>query len=89
MAKNLEFHVQRADGVGNTVVCDTFRDAANLAVQDAASDGREHVIDVITWSRAAARQWAGDHGVEVYDEDPQASVHQRIVIKAEDQGRIS
>jgi len=45
-------------------------------------------VDVIVYSRAAARAWGGDSAVEVYDADPDASVHERIVIRAESLGRI-
>jgi hypothetical protein len=46
-------------------------------------------IDVVTWSRAAAKKWGGEYGLEVYDSDPEASVHDRIVIKAESQGHVA
>ena len=47
------------------------------------------VAERIGWMKAAARVWAGDYGVEVYEEDPEASVHERIVIKADAQDRIA
>jgi hypothetical protein len=80
--KDLEFHV------GDTVYR-TFAKAFEEAISAAISQDRAVRIDVVTWSRAAARAWAGDHGVEVFDEDPEASVHERIVIKATSQGRVA
>lgn len=38
-----------------------------------------HQIDVLTFSKAAAELWAGDHGAEEYDADPDASVHDRLI----------
>ena len=81
--KDLEFQLE--DAGGSTRTFKTFDEACGLA----ASTGREVTIDVLAWSKAAARVWAGDYGVEVYEEDPEASVHERIVIKADAQDRIA
>ena len=69
------------------------RDAALaivLAVETAllAGDGVT-VLDVIVWSEAGARAYGGDAAVAVYAEDPDASVHDRIVISAISQGRVA
>jgi len=65
-----------------------FRDACAHAVAVAAS-GQEHVvIDVILFSEAEARYWGGEDAVEQYHEDPDASVHQRIRVRAEDLGHV-
>jgi len=80
--KDLEFHIDNA-------VFRTFAEASNAAINNSIMHGRDVTIDVVTWSRAAARVWAGDHGVEEYDADPDASVHERIVIKATSQGRVA
>jgi hypothetical protein len=85
--KDLEFQLE--DAGGSTRTLNTFDEACGLAVSIAASTGREVTIDVLAGSKAAARVWAGDYGVEVYEEDPEASVHERIVVKAESQGRIA
>lgn len=82
MAKGLSFEIEDAK-------FSMFRDAAEFAVAHSALTGRKIEIDVITLSRSAAKAWAGDHGVEVYDEDPEASVHERIVVQAESLGRIA
>jgi len=82
----LEFEVDfRNDRFGYK----TFEEAATAAISISVSHGIPVTIDVLTFSRAAAKAWAGDHGVEVYNEDPEASVHERIVVRAESQGRIA
>ena len=50
--------------------------------------GEKINLDVVTWSRAAARAWGGDDAVEQYDEDPEASIFERIVVQADSWGRI-
>lgn len=66
----------------------TFNEAAGNAIGRAASSGREMAIDIIIYSKSGARWWAGDEGVEQYEEDPDASVFERFVIKAHSEGRI-
>lgn len=84
--KDLEFHVNKPDG--STGVFDTPDKAAGLAVSLAIS-GHEATIDVVTWSEAGARAYGGDDAAEVYREDPEASVHERIVVRAESLGRVA
>ena len=67
----------------------TFGDAAEFAIAHSASTGEKVEIDVIALSRSAAKAWGGNHGVEEYDEDPEASVHDRIVVQAKSLGRIA
>jgi hypothetical protein len=50
------------------------------------STGEPVNIDVIAWDRGDAKAWGIE---ESYDEDPDASVSQRIVVRAEDLGRIA
>lgn len=76
----LEYHVDDR-------VFKSFDAAAGFAVAISAATGRGVDIDVITWTRAAAKAYAGAHGAEVYDEDPDASVHDRIQVQAEATGR--
>jgi hypothetical protein len=85
--KDLEFQLE--DAGGSTRTFKSFDEACGLAVAIAASTGREVEVNVLTWTKAAAKAYAGDHGVEVYEEDPEASVHDRIVIRAESQGRVA
>lgn len=84
--KDVEFHV--TDAGGHTRVFDTFDEAAGFAISLAASDGRAHNIDVLIYSKAGARWWGGDDAVEEYESDPDASVSDRITVRAEDVGRI-
>ena len=84
----LEFHVTDERGQGTTIFTN-FDKAAGFALSRACSTGNEMQIDVVTWSKAAARSWGGDAAVEIYEEDPDASVHERIIIKAESIGRIA
>ncbi len=85
--KDLRFEVEDAGGSNRNFK--NFDEACGLAISVAASTGKEVVLDVITWSKGAARHWAGESGVEVYEEDPEASVHERIVITASSQGRVA
>ena len=85
--KDLEFHIDVADG--ETRVFDNFDAAAGFAVARALSRGGEDVIiDVVTWSQDGARAWGGDSAVEIYDEDPESSVHERLCISAGSQGPV-
>lgn len=79
--KDVEFHVGRA-------IFKRGDEAAGLAVALAMSDGRPHFIDVVVYSRAGARAYGGDDGVTIYDEDPEASVFERIEVKADSKGRV-
>ena len=88
-AKHKDLEYQLEDAGGATRTFKSFEDACALAVSVAASDGRPVNLDVLCWSRAAARVYGGDAGAEIYDEDPEASVFDRIVIRAESQGRIA
>jgi|HubBroStandDraft_5_1064220.scaffolds.fasta_scaffold1095510_2 hypothetical protein len=85
--KDLDFQLEDAGGTTRTFK--KFDEACALAVAVSASTGHEVNLDVLAWSRAAARAYGGDAGAEQYDEDPEASVHDRIVIKADSQGRVS
>ena len=85
---DLEFHVGDERGEVTEHFTD-FNKAAGFAVSRCCSGGGQVVIDVITWTRAAARKWGGESGEETYDADPDASVHERIVIKAEALGRVA
>ena len=86
--KDLEFHVGQ-EGIHDAQIFSSFDKAAAHAVSLACSHGRPMMIDVVTWTKAAARAWQGDSGVEVYNEDPDASIHERIVVRAETLGRIA
>jgi hypothetical protein len=85
--KDVEFAVD--DASGKERIFKTFDDAAGFAVNLALSDGRAHNLDALVSSRAGARFLMGDAGVDEYDQDPDASVHARVIVKAEYVGRVS
>ena len=84
--QDLEFAVE--DHSGRERIFKSFDEAAAFAVGLAASDGRKHNLDVLIWSRAGARAWGGSDALERYNEDPEASVFERIEITADSVGRI-
>ena len=68
---------------------ETSANAVEHAVAKSISRGGEQVtVDVLISSRAGAGWYGGDWAQEQYDEDPDASVFDRIVIGAQSQGRI-
>jgi len=85
---DLEFHVQ-CGGDSSTKIFTKFEDAAAQAISASISRDCDAIIDVITWSRAAAKKWGGEVAVEIYEADPEASVHQRLVIRAKDQSHVA
>jgi len=84
--KDVEFAVD--DASGDQRIFDTFDEACGFAVSLAAS-GRKVNLDVLIYSEAGARRWGGDEAVKEYREDPDASVSDRIEIRAESKGRIA
>lgn len=88
--KDLEFMVKAPwKGGPHESYYKRFADAMMQAAALSISRGGEPVyVDVLTWSQSAARAWGGDDAVEVYQFDPEASVHERIVVTAESHGRI-
>jgi len=85
--KDVEFAVD--DASGKERIFKTFDEAAGFAVSMAASNGQTVNIDVLIWSKSGARAYAGDDGVEQYEEDPEASVFERIEVRADAVGRIA
>jgi len=67
----------------------TFDDAAGFAVSLAASTGSSVYIDVLIFSRDGARSYGGSDAVVDYNEDPEASVFERIEVKANSEGRVA
>lgn len=84
--KGVEFAVD--DAGGDERILKTFGEACGFAVSIAASNGRKVHIDVLISSVAGARWWGGDDAVEQYRDDPDASVSDRIVIRAESVGKV-
>ncbi len=66
-----------------------FAAAMGRAVERALFHGRPVALDVIVWSEDAARAYGGEDAVAAYREDPEASIHDRIVVTAASQGRIA
>jgi hypothetical protein len=84
--KDVEFAVD--DASGEQRIFKKFDEAAGFAVVMAASNGRASNIDVLVYSRAGARAYAGEEGVEQYEDDPEASVFERISVRADSQGKV-
>jgi len=85
--RDVEFAVD--DARGDQRAFKTFDDAAGFAVGLAAATGKRVHLDVLVMSRAGATWWGGDDAAESYDEDPEASVFDRLVVQASAQGRVS
>lgn len=85
--KDVEFAVSAGE---KTQHVKKWSEATELAVAMSASRGGElAVIDVLVYSEAGARAWLGADGVEQYRQDPEASVFQRLEIRAKDRGTIA
>jgi hypothetical protein len=88
--KDVEFEVEFAGPRGGrSQTHRSFEEAAATAIAMAASTGQEVYLDVLIYSKAGARWWGGEAAVEMYEEDPDASVSQRVIVRAEDEGRIA
>lgn len=86
--KDVEFMVVGPHSVEDGYF-DTASEAASVAVARSIGYGGEPVeINVLVSSKAGAKWYGGDYAVGVYEEDPEASVHERIVVRAESIGRI-
>ena len=83
----LEFHVD--DCAGEPRVFVSFGEAAGFALAIATSNGKTVTLDVVAWTEAAARAWGGDDAAESYREDPDASVFERIEVRANSLGRVA
>jgi hypothetical protein len=87
--KDVEFVVEGYGGKGSkTSVFSSFDNAAGYAVAGAASTGIKHHIDVIVWSKAGARWYGGDDAAEMYEDDPDASIFERLTVDVSDEGKI-
>jgi len=84
--KDVEYAVD--DASGEQRIFDTADEAAGFAVAMAVSRGEEVNLDVLIYSKAGAKAYGGDDAVEQYEEDPEASVFERIVIEADSKGRV-
>ena len=91
---NVDFLVSREDyaavfhfdGIArNKRQCPSWESALALAVARAAGDGMAYHVDVCCYSQEAADAFGCG---EEYRDDPNSSVTQRVVIRAENEGRI-
>jgi hypothetical protein len=88
--KDLEFHVDHPKGgVSPVFITRHYDKAAQEAISRSVASGGVIVhLDVVAWSPAAARAWGGDEAYELAKEDPELSVLDRLVIRAESQGYV-
>lgn len=84
--RDVEFAVD--DGQGRERIFKTFDEAAGFAVSMAATGRPDVYLDVLVWSAKGAEWYAGDDGVERYEEDPDASVFERFEISVNYVGRV-
>ena len=79
---SLEFHIALEDYKAEIVNAGQYKTVLEAfeAAKQAARAAKSSRIDVVTWTRAAARAWGGDFAVEMYNEDPDASVHERLLL---------
>lgn len=84
--KDVEFQVSNYKGdIIDT--CKSIEKASVLAIGAAVSSGSA-IIDTLVYSEKGARWLGGDDAVEQYKQDPEASVFERIEIKANFVGRV-
>jgi len=83
---DVEFAVD--DASGEERIFQTFDEAAGFAAGLALSTGRRIELDVLVMSRAGAEWWGGSDGGDDYDDDPEASVFERLVLDVTSQGRV-
>lgn len=76
------------DYQGEERIFKTFDEAAGFAFSVAASRGETVNLDVLIWSEEGAEWYGGDSAVEQYNEDPEASVFERLEITVNNAGRI-
>lgn len=83
--KDVEFHVS-GPGIPDEILKNpktALMRAAEIAIARGSSQ-----LDVVIWSRHGAKWFEGEDGASRYDEDPDASVYDRIQFRANDMGRV-
>ncbi|KKK92193.1 hypothetical protein LCGC14_2705390 [marine sediment metagenome] len=85
--KDVEYAVDDTHGQQRTFK--TFDEAAGFAVAIAAMGHPDVNLDVLIWSKAGARFYGGDEAIEHYNEDPEASVFERLEIRVNFVGRVA
>jgi hypothetical protein len=87
--KDVEYAVD--DASGRERIFKTASEASAFAISLAMSHGNPVHIDVLVYSVKGAVWYRGPggDGEEEYEEDPEASVFDRIIVKAEAIGRVA
>ena len=86
--KDVEYAVD--DASGRQRIFRSSNEAAGFAISLAMSHGSAVNLDVLVHSPAGARWYRGSpEGAAEYEDDPDASVFDRIVVNAESLGRVS
>ena len=85
--KDVEYAVD--DASGQQRIFKTFDEAAGFAVAIAASGKPVVDLDVLIWTKAGARFYGDSDAVEQYEEDPEASVFERLEIQVNFVGRVA
>jgi hypothetical protein len=84
--KDVDFAVD--DYSGKEKIFKKFDEAAGFAVSLAASGKSDVAIDVLIWSESGARFYGGDDAVDRYNEDPEASIFERLEISVDNVGMV-
>lgn len=84
--KDVEFAVD--DSRGEEHIFKTFEEAIAFAGRMALMATVRIELDVLVYSREGAMWWGGIDGAQDYDEDPEASVFDRLHVKVTSQGRV-
>jgi hypothetical protein len=85
--RDVEFAID--DESGDERIFRSFDEAAGFAVGLAVSTGKRIHLDVLVYSRDGAGWWGGEDGEHTYDDDPDASVFERLVIEARSDGAVA
>lgn len=82
---DISFAVDDEHGIEH--VYDSFDEAAAFALKVAVSQG-ESELDVLVFSEEGADAYGGDDAVAQFNEDPEASVFERLEIQVNNVGRV-
>lgn len=82
---DVEYHVPTR--YGRVLIYEHVEDAGRRAFLEALAHG-EATVDVVVCSEEGARSFGGDDAVDEYNEDPEASVFERMQIRLNNLGRV-
>jgi len=80
--KDLDFEI------GNKTYKSLEKALMAAASQSVSRGGEAVEVHVITWTRAAARAYGGEESVRIYNQDPEASIHDVLVVKVASKGPV-